>query len=33
MKGGPNVFLSEFEKIRKKDRDRRTLISEQEAAK
>jgi len=33
MKGGPTVFIYEMDKARKKDRDRRTLISEQEAAK
>jgi hypothetical protein len=33
MKGGPSVFIAEMDKARKKDRDRRTLISEQEAAK
>ena len=33
MKGGPATFLAELDKARKKDKDRRTLISEEEAAK
>jgi thioredoxin-related protein len=33
MKGGAQTFLAELDKARKKDKDRRTLISEEEAAK
>lgn len=33
MKGGVSVFLKELDTLRKKDKNRRTLISEEEAAK